>query len=1720
FIYYNTQTGAESYDLPERPEASDVLSSEEYTTASSRGHGNAPTSSVAAAAAAAAAAAYNTSKANENNNRFAPTGGVPAGPNAANLPTAANFQRQLSEEGRDFPIAFDKSTIASFPASAFGIPNDDGIGEDSSVWKPRLTDNGQIYVVNLETGETRWPQTGLGTESAKGGAITLANIAEAFEMAAHPVTGDLQQPPLAGGSGVAAGLPTAPASSTASSVAAAGPTHAPRSGSTGSSAQSSLSRLAGLGTNGIRGLRSVLGVSSAGSAAGGSATAAAASAPVPAAALASSSSASAGGTGSQLTITAISGGAGSSSGQNADVDEGSMEGYLRDRYERARHTASATGVRSSRAALLEGAAGAKAEDGAPASMVADEASALALQRRMEPALAENMEALREHALETIDQLAIAVLPQQYASHQRVQAQGGLAHAAAAAAAGSSDAHIQLLLAHLIHAVRELLLASGTLEASSADLAALAELSGISGAGCVPARIAVPPVSGSAADKNTAAAAVVGPGMSASRQGQDGSGANGLVNGVAALSSDLPSSLSEAMATLHNTNKGFAAAPISRHVRDIVALTASQAAMGTAPQELRDIAKKACSTLSKVVFSARAISEELSHVQSSLRSSSGAAGAGAGAAGGGLTPVLGSAPASSSGGRSGSVSAGSGPGAMSSSSDSAQVRAEREQSMRQRVREQAIELAQTIAFLTDECEKARLGGGGGGMGANTANGGGAGGSSTTTTESWVRRAYPVLRSGIGTAGIGLDTLSGGMAAGWRGSGFSLPSALDTAALRAEAMGNYNNPFDLTKDAQIALASGKLAMRRRPAHPLSTALWKERVEPYVVALRVLLVNFNGSIAVDDDQEQEDKGKDEGKEAGAAEQETDKKDDEVDSGDDEIDEDDDRLTMTGQSDEGERTAENQSSLNGSGRPAQPPTLTLEDLFRRAREIMLRLGTVQTLIEDVDFASSLDVDSCSDAIQADAAAKELARRAREGLNHFLWHKQDLQDLGCTLMMDLQDGVPTRTLLQTTGGILASVDALVETLDELVRLADLQVASTSTLIGSRARVYGARDIAPPPTASQVMTAAAAANGAPGAMRAAEAVAVGMGLTSGIGLGGGAGGVGGSSGGGGAGAASLLDENHINDGSGPGVGGDASGAGGAEGESTEQLEEEDAGVMYLGPGIAVPDGPPGQGRNRADSSARGASPALSGTTMVTGRTRAGSVTNRSVVTTTSDRPGSVSTAVGGGASGGGGGSGPGSGPSSAVGVSGDGSGVGGGGEDDGEHRGGKGKEASIPPIVEESPWFLEPDYAPGDIVMTPEGQVKGATLSALMERLTTHQQFDSVFNTTFLLTYRSFTTTREFLDRVLARYRISPPVGLTPSEHEVWVSKKQRPIQMRVFNVLKLWLEQHFYEGEDEAFLPDLKEFARGEAATAAKSSDAQLIYAASTALLRILDRRDGAGEQSVRTPMHATSAPASLFKNTKKIKLLNIEPLEMARQLTLVESHRYRQIKPAECLGKAWTAPNAEVNAKGIKTMIALSNDLTGWVMESILAQTDLKTRSSYIKQFILIADRCRGLNNFSTMTAIISALNSAPIHRMKRTWDAVNQRTVALLDSLMRTMSSTKNFAYYRDLLHKLNPPCVPFLGVWLTDLTFIEDGNPDRLKTDNRLINFNKRQKTAEIIREIMIYQSTLYNLTPVPQIQDYLEQVLVPSKTQDLMFDQSEKLEPKEREDERIARLLQE
>ncbi|KAI7905291.1 ras guanine nucleotide exchange factor domain-containing protein [Cokeromyces recurvatus] len=435
------------------------------------------------------------------------------------------------------------------------------------------------------------------------------------------------------------------------------------------------------------------------------------------------------------------------------------------------------------------------------------------------------------------------------------------------------------------------------------------------------------------------------------------------------------------------------------------------------------------------------------------------------------------------------------------------------------------------------------------------------------------------------------------------------------------------------------------------------------------------------------------------------------------------------------------------------------------------------------------------------------------------------------------------------------------------------------------------------------------------------------------------------------------------------------------------------------------------------------------------------------------------------------------------------------------------------------PSYLDYDYQPNDIIFNKEGQVKGGTLPALVERLTSHDYLDMKFINTFLLTYRSFCSSIELLNLLKNRYNLVCSPDLTPEESLIWEEKKLKLVRLRVFNVLKNWLELYYYD-EDNAdqLLDHLLEFTQNHIRTTLKFSNGQLESL-------IEQRRSEPSGRLKKMILTLPDPPEPILpKPRRRLTLLDIDTLEMARQLTIMDFKLYSAIRPIECLNKAWSREDDTTTvAVNIRASIKYCNQVTSWVSDVILSQQDIKKRSMIIKYWVQVAEKCRILNNFNTCMAILSAFDNSSVGRLRRTWEVVGTRTTATLQQIRKLMGAIRNFVEYRAIIHSINPPCIPFLGIYLQDLTFIEDGNPDELKAKGQpvsLINFAKRAKTAEVIREIQQYQSSLYQLKSVEEIQKFIKSNLISTRDEEQLYKESLKLEPREREDEKITRLLQE
>ncbi|KAI8934091.1 hypothetical protein NX059_008853 [Plenodomus lindquistii] len=413
--------------------------------------------------------------------------------------------------------------------------------------------------------------------------------------------------------------------------------------------------------------------------------------------------------------------------------------------------------------------------------------------------------------------------------------------------------------------------------------------------------------------------------------------------------------------------------------------------------------------------------------------------------------------------------------------------------------------------------------------------------------------------------------------------------------------------------------------------------------------------------------------------------------------------------------------------------------------------------------------------------------------------------------------------------------------------------------------------------------------------------------------------------------------------------------------------------------------------------------------------------------------------------------------------------------------------------------LLETTYV-HELVYNKDGQISGGSLPALVEQLTTYESTpDVVFVTAFYLTFRLFTTPVELAQTLIDRFDYigdSQSVGV--------------PVRLRVYNVFKGWLESHWSGESDAAALGLILSFATGKLRAAMPAAGKHLAELTS----KVTEVRAGAlvprlvcsiGKTGVshsvltaadnNVPASAiTKSQLNALRASKEGKaqcsILDFDPLELARQFTIIESRLFCAIQPEELLALEWTK-KSDSKAHNVKGMSTLSTDLANLVADTILHLEDAKKRAVIIKQWVKVAAKCLELHNYDSLMAIICSLNSSMVMRLKRTWELVSAKTKVRLEELKAVTDVGRNYAVLRQRLQNHVAPCIPFVGIYLTDLTFIDVGNGTTRQLPGEsgretvsVINFDKHMKTAKIIGQLQSFQVP-YRLAAIPEMQDWME-----------------------------------
>uniref|UniRef100_A0A3Q3M8T1 Ral guanine nucleotide dissociation stimulator n=1 Tax=Labrus bergylta TaxID=56723 RepID=A0A3Q3M8T1_9LABR len=189
----------------------------------------------------------------------------------------------------------------------------------------------------------------------------------------------------------------------------------------------------------------------------------------------------------------------------------------------------------------------------------------------------------------------------------------------------------------------------------------------------------------------------------------------------------------------------------------------------------------------------------------------------------------------------------------------------------------------------------------------------------------------------------------------------------------------------------------------------------------------------------------------------------------------------------------------------------------------------------------------------------------------------------------------------------------------------------------------------------------------------------------------------------------------------------------------------------------------------------------------------------------------------------------------------------------------------------------------------------------------------------------------------------------------------------------------------------------------------------------------------------------------------LSFDPIMVAEQFTLMDADLFKKVVPYHCLGGIWSQRDKkgkEHLAPTIRATVAQFNSVTNCVITTCLSNPALKPnqRARLLERWIDVA-RCRILKNFSSLRAILSALQCNAIHRLKRTWEEVSRESFRTFRELSEIFSDDNNYSLSRELLVKVGhclliPPSpkemmqgtIPYLGTFLTDLVMMDTAMKD--------------------------------------------------------------------------------
>ncbi len=342
-----------------------------------------------------------------------------------------------------------------------------------------------------------------------------------------------------------------------------------------------------------------------------------------------------------------------------------------------------------------------------------------------------------------------------------------------------------------------------------------------------------------------------------------------------------------------------------------------------------------------------------------------------------------------------------------------------------------------------------------------------------------------------------------------------------------------------------------------------------------------------------------------------------------------------------------------------------------------------------------------------------------------------------------------------------------------------------------------------------------------------------------------------------------------------------------------------------------------------------------------------------------------------------------------------------------------------------------------------DGSLFGARADVLFEMLVSGYgaQSNVDFDNAFMYGFRAWIAPVSLLQRLIEAF------CTTPNAHKSAERTAIHLARLRVLRLLSTWIDLHEYDVSEKRFSSLLHSFLE-TVSIAGYDEECKRLRAKLTGNL-FYDEAD------FDKPYPTSLVPADL----KKFSFLELDPLELARQITLQDAAIYQGMQTRELLDCQWTKAGGS-KAPTVQVITKRFNAIAAWVVGIILREDDIARRAKVMENFIRTAEHLLELQNFNGVMQLIASLSKTEVVRLTKTHAAMSRESRKAFENLRKLLD--KNCARLRDLYKEANPPCLPYIGTFMTDLTFIGEMKP---RLPNGMINYRKLQLQANSLDSLL-------------------------------------------------------